>query len=216
MPEPSITPSGTPTQPAARLATALAFAQAVHRGTVRKGTTIPYLAHVMGVSVMVLEAEGTEDEAIAGLLHDTLEDGGNPEGIRAQIREGFGPRVLQIVEAMTDAAPGPGGTKPPWRPRKEAYVKHLAECDDAGIHRVCLSDKLYNLRATNDDFDEVGANVWERFNTGPAEQEWYYRSLGDVFAGGPLASSRAERAYQAQVRRLASALGKEHCRGANG
>ena len=117
---------------------------------------------------------------------------------------------------MTDAAPGPGGTKPPRRPRKEAYVKHLEECDDAGIHRVCLSDKLYNLRATNDDFDEVGADVWERFNTGPAEQEWYYCPLGDVFAGGPLADSGAGRAYQAQVRRLASALGQGHGRGANG
>ncbi len=95
-------------------------------------------------------------------------------------------RVLEIVEAMTDAAPAPGEKKPPWRPRKEAYVQHLAECGDEGIHRVCLSDKLYNLRATNDDLDEIGDALWERFNSGPQEQLWYYGALGEVFAGGPL------------------------------
>ncbi len=167
-----------------RLATALAFAEEVHNGVVRKGTDIPYLAHVMGVCVMVLEAGGDEDEAIAGLLHDTIEDGGDPEAIRARIVSEFGPRVLEIVNAMTDAAPAPGEVKPPWRPRKEAYVQHLAECDDEGIHRVCLSDKLYNLRATNDDLDELGGALWERFNSSPQEQLWYYGALGEVFAGG--------------------------------
>ncbi len=188
--------------PTSRLVAGLAFAEEVHNGVVRKGTDIPYLAHVMGVCVMVMEAGGDEDEAIAGLLHDTIEDGGDPEAIRARIVSEFGPRVLEIVNAMTDAAPAPGEVKPPWRPRKEAYVQHLAECDDEEIHRVCLSDKLYNLRATNDDLDELGDALWERFNSGPQEQLWYYGALGEVFAGGPLRGGRAERAYASELARL--------------
>ncbi len=190
-----------------RLVAGLAFAEEVHNGVVRKGTDIPYLAHVMGVCVMVMEAGGTEDEAIAGLLHDTIEDGGDPEAIRAHILSEFGPRVLEIVNAMTDAAPAPGEAKPPWRPLKEAYVQHLAECNDEGIHRVCLSDKLYNLRATNDDLDELGDALWERFNSSPQEQLWYYGALGEVFAGGPLRGSRVQRGYANELARLVAGVG---------
>jgi (p)ppGpp synthase/HD superfamily hydrolase len=194
------------TQPTSRLSSALAYAERVHAGVMRKDTNIPYVTHVMGVSVMVLEAGGTEDEAIAGLLHDTLEDGGDPDGIRSHILKEFGARVLEIVEAMSDATPGAGEKKAPWRPRKEAYIAHLSHCDDAGVHRVCLSDKLYNLRATNDDFDEIGDPVWKRFRTGPDEQLWYYSSLGDAFAGGPLSATRAEMAYRRELERLRRAL----------
>ena len=192
--------------PQTRLSLALSMAEEVHEGVVRKGTDIPYLAHVVGVSALVMEFGGNEDEAIAGLLHDTIEDGGDPTAIRAQILDQFGPRVLEIVEAMTDAAPEPGEEKPPWRERKEAYVAHLAGCDDAGVHRVCLSDKLYNLRATNSDLAEIGDAVWERFTAGAEGQGWYYAELGRAFSAGPLAGSAQQVAYAAEVVRLEQAL----------
>ena len=130
--------------------------------------------------------------------------------IRAQILDQFGPRVLEIVEAMTDAAPEPGEEKPPWRERKEAYVAHLAGCDDAGVHRVCLSDKIYNLRAINADFAEIGDQLWERFTAEPTKQLWYFGSLSDAFAAGRLAGTRAQQAFVAELnlmrRNVASGL----------
>ena len=185
--------------PPTRLALALSMAEEVHAGVTRKGTDIPYLAHVVGVSALVMEFGGNEDETIAGLLHDTIEDGGNPTAIRARILEEFGPRVLQIVEAMTDAAPEAGEVKPPWRERKEAYIAHLAQTDDAGVHRVCMADKLYNLRAINADFAEIGDRLWERFTASPTEQLWYFGALGDAFAAGQLSGTRAQATYVAQL-----------------
>ena len=189
-----------------RLCRAIAMAEEVHEGVTRKGTDIPYLAHVVGVSALVMEFGGNEDETIAGLLHDTIEDGGNPTAIRARILEEFGPRVLQIVEAMTDAAPEAGEVKPPWRERKEAYIAHLSETDDAGVHRVCMADKLYNLRATNSDLAEIGDAVWDRFKAGAEGQAWYYAELGRAFAAGPLGGSAQQVAYASEVRRLVQAV----------
>ena len=185
-----------------RLSQALAYAETVHAGVRRKGTDIPYLAHVVGVSAIVMETGGSEDEAIAGLLHDTLEDGGDPERMRGEIREQFGERVLKIVEVMSDATPVAGEQKPPWRARKEAYIAHLAACDDPGVHRVCMADKLYNLRAINDDLAEIGDELWERFKAPPEDQLWYFTALGEAFAAGPLGGSRAERGYGEELARL--------------
>jgi (p)ppGpp synthase/HD superfamily hydrolase len=185
-----------------RLTAALAYAEQIHAGVLRKGTTIPYLAHVAGVAVTVMENGGSEDEVIAGFLHDTLEDGGDPDRIRAEITALFGARVLQIVEAMSDATPAAGEQKPPWRARKEAYVAHLAACDDPGVHRVCMADKLYNLRAINNDLAEVGDQLWERFSAPPEDQLWYFTGLGEAFAAGPLGGTRAQRAYGAELERL--------------
>ena len=185
-----------------RLSQALAYAEKVHAGVMRKGTDIPYLAHVVGVSAIVMATGGTEDEVIAGLLHDTLEDGGDPERMRGEIREQFGERVLAIVEAMSDATPVAGEEKPPWRARKEAYIAHLAACDDPGVHRVCMADKLYNLRAINDDLAEIGDALWDRFNAPPEDQLWYFTSLAEAFSAGPLRGSRTERAFEEELGRL--------------
>ena len=190
-----------------RLSQALAYAENVHAGVMRKGTDIPYLAHVVGVSAIVMETGGSEDEAIAGLLHDTLEDGGDPERMRGEIRDQFGDRVLEIVEAMSDATPVAGEAKPPWRARKEAYVAHLAACADPGVHRVCMADKTYNLRAINDDFAEIGDELWERFNAPPEDQLWYFTALGEAFAAGPLGGSRTERAFEEELGRLRGNVG---------
>ena len=190
-----------------RLSQALAYAENVHAGVMRKGTDIPYLAHVVGVSAIVMETRGSEDEAIAGLLHDTLEDGGDPERMRGEIRNQFGDRVLEIVEAMSDATPVAGEAKPPWRARKEAYVAHLAACADPGVHRVCMADKLYNLRAINDDLANIGDELWERFNAPPEDQLWYFTALGEAFAAGPLGGSRAEQAFEEELGRLRGNVG---------
>jgi hypothetical protein len=127
-----------------------------------------------------------------------------------QLITGINWYLTEHHEAMTDAAPEPGEEKPPWRERKEAYVAHLAGCDDAGVHRVCLSDKLYNLRAINADFAEIGEQLWERFTAEPTEQLWYFGSLSDAFAAGRLAGTRAQQVFVAELnlmrRNVASGL----------
>src|SRR5437868_15522197 len=105
---------------------ALMLAASLHRDDVRKGTSIPYIAHLLGVCELVLSDGGDEDEAIAALLHDALEDHGDKMS-SSDLEQQFGPRVRRIVEGCTDTpAEYRGGPKPEWRPRKEAYIAHLA------------------------------------------------------------------------------------------
>ena len=158
---------------------AVRIAREAHATQVRKGTNIPYIAHLLAVAALVLEDGGDEEEAIAALLHDTIEDGGGQE-MRRQIRERFGGRVAAIVEACTDTDKNP---KPPWRERKRAYLHHLRHDDvPTGALRVSLADKLHNLRAIRGDLREVGGDLWKRFTTRcAADQLWYFRSLADIF-----------------------------------
>jgi (p)ppGpp synthase/HD superfamily hydrolase len=161
-------------------------ARQLHGGQRRKGTDIPYIAHLMSVAAIVLEDGGTEDEAIAGLLHDVVEDVGGREAL-GFIRERFGEHVAEIVLACSDADTFP---KPPWRGRKEAYLAHL-ETAPPEVLRVSLADKLHNARAILYDLRTVGDRLWERFTAASAgDQLWYYRSLAEVFRRrrpGPLA-----------------------------
>lgn len=156
---------------------AVAFAHSVHRGHLRKGTQIPYLSHLVSVSGLVLEAGGSEDEAIAGLLHDALEDQG-PRTSFEEIRDRFGEEVARIVRACSDTEQAP---KPPWRERKETYLKHLEQADPA-VLRVSLADKLHNARSIWTDLRTHGSQLWGRFNVGQEDQLWYYCSLASVFA----------------------------------
>jgi (p)ppGpp synthase/HD superfamily hydrolase len=173
----------------ARLDDAFALARRLHDGDLRKGTAIPYLAHLLGVCALVLVDGGDEDEAIAALLHDALED--HPEALsRPEIAERFGPRVLAIVEGCTDTPPDyAGGRKPPWRDRKVTYLAHVRAAPAASL-RVSLADKLDNARAILADYRVVGEAVWERFSAGGDEQLWYYRSLVEAYraagVAGPL------------------------------
>lgn len=159
-----------------RLADAAAFAFAAHADQVRKGTTIPYLSHLMSVAALVLEHGGTEDQAIAGLLHDAIEDVGAEQ--EALIAERFGPRVARIVRSCTDADVHP---KPPWRARKEAYVAHL---EHAGPDTLIVScaDKLHNARAIVADLRTHGIGVFDRFRGGLSGTMWYYTTLSEVFS----------------------------------
>ncbi|MCW2589529.1 MAG: metal dependent phosphohydrolase [Mycobacterium sp.] len=156
---------------------ALAYVAHLHRTQLRKGGDIPYLGHLLSVSSLVIEGGGTEPQAIAGLLHDAVEDqGGAP--ILAEIRAKFGDDVATIVDQCSDTDVVP---KPPWKARKEAYIAHLDTASDDTI-LVSLADKLDNARALLRDYRIVGAELWQRFSVNdPKEHLWYYRSLLEVF-----------------------------------
>jgi (p)ppGpp synthase/HD superfamily hydrolase len=169
-----------------RFRRALVFAFDLHGGQVRKGSKgIPYIGHLLGVTSIVIEDGGDEDEAIAALLHDGPEDQGGRATLE-RIRNEFGDRVAGIVERCSDTLDDP---KPPWRERKEAYLAHLEEAPDE-VLRVSLADKLHNARAILSDYREVGEGLWSRFNGTREESLWYYRSLVEIFVrrySGPLA-----------------------------
>lgn len=162
-----------------RFAQAVQYAIELHRTQVRKATSIPYVTHLFAVCSLVLEDCGTEDEAIAALLHDGPEDQGGA-AVLAEIRARFGDAVAGTVAGLSDAVPAPGEKKPPWRERKEAYIRHL-ESATASVLRVSLADKLHNARSILVDLGADGEAVWRRFNADRAEQAWYYRELLSVF-----------------------------------
>jgi (p)ppGpp synthase/HD superfamily hydrolase len=163
-----------------RFQEALHYAVQLHAGDVRKGTSTPYIAHLLSVCALVLEDGGDEEEAIAALLHDALED--HPmDTSREEIRQRFGARVLALVEACTDTPTDyRGGKKPSWRTRKETYLQHLATARPDEL-RIALADKLHNARATLADYRRIGDDLWKRFTVGKTEQLWYYRMLVDAF-----------------------------------
>jgi GTP pyrophosphokinase len=162
----------------ARFDEALLMATRHHRRQLRKGTDIPYVAHLLGVTSLVLEMGGTEDEAIGGLLHDMVEDGGGPAALE-EIRTRFGEDVARIVEANSDTDVEP---KPPWRTRKEAYIAAIADKRPDEL-RVSLADKLHNSRAILLDYRSHGEELWSRFKAGEGDSvQWYYRALHDAFA----------------------------------
>ncbi|MGH9721843.1 MAG: HD domain-containing protein [Bryobacteraceae bacterium] len=160
---------------------AFEYAAALHAGQQRKGSSTPYISHLMAVSALALEHGGGEDEAIAALLHDAVEDqGGAP--VLEQIRMRFGDAVAGIVEGCTDADTIP---KPPWRPRKEAYLAHLQNAPPS-VRLVSCADKLHNARSILCDYRQAGEAVWARFTGGRDQTLWYYRSLIVTFRnGGP-------------------------------
>jgi len=178
-----------PPQISPRLYQALEFTFKLHGRDSRKASPVPYLAHLLSVCALVQQDGGDEDEAIAALLHDALED--KPEETdRQEIRELFGERVVIIIDASIDVPPDyHGGAKPPWRLRKEAYLAHARSADPA-LLRVTIADKVDNARAILADYHRVGDNLWKRFRAGKQEQLWYYKSCLSAYesAGcqGPL------------------------------
>jgi len=160
-----------------RFVDALAFAMAAHGDQTRKGGDIPYVSHLLGVASLVLEAGGDEDMAIAGLLHDTIED---TDTTAADIEDRFGPRVAAIVAGCTDTDEHP---KPPWRARKELYLAHLrSPGTPPEVLTVSRADKLHNARGMVLDYRARGEVFWSPFNAGVEEQLWYLSSLVDIFS----------------------------------
>lgn len=149
----------------------------------RKGTKIPYISHLFSVSGIALEYGANEDEAIAALLHDAIEDSGEKKKgveVREEIRLLFGDKVVEIVNGCTDADVCP---KPPWRKRKDEYIEHLKNASPS-VRLVSAADKLHNAQCILKDYREIGEDLWHRFRGGKEGTLWYYRSLVDVFNSG--------------------------------
>ncbi len=165
-----------------RFIAALGVAARLHASQARKGTTIPYVAHLLGACAIALEFGADEDEAIAALLHDMIEDVEPTEAARAAVAA-FGPRVTAIVDACTDSDAHP---KPPWRARKEAYLASIGR-DDRSALLVSASDKLHNARAIVADLRRYGDALWARFNpeAGRTGHLWYYRELVRCYRANP-------------------------------
>lgn len=165
---------------------ALTMATQAHGNQIRKGTenaqglAVPYITHPVAVAALVVRYGGDEDQAIAGLLHDVLEDGGPQWAEPIQVQ--FGDRVLSIVQACTDGVPDAAGKKPPWKERKVAYLSHLSEStNDALLVSAC--DKLHNLSCIVADLSELGDAVFDRFTASKEQTIWYYTELAGTLTG---------------------------------
>lgn len=159
----------------ARFDRAFALAHELHRNQLRKGTDVPYIIHLMSVASLVADYGGSEDQVIAGLLHDAVEDqGGTPTAER--IRKEFGEVVHRIVMGCTDSVSDDPKVKAPWRERKEKYLAHLVEAP-AQMRLVSAADKIHNARAILADVHRGGLAVFTRFKGGLEGTLWYYRSL---------------------------------------
>ena len=168
-------------------ARALSFAFEQHSSQRRKGSGVPYVAHLLGVCSLALEHGADENEAIAALLHDAVEDQGGAKMLH-RIHQEFGEGVASIVEGCTDTDLQP---KPPWRQRKEAYLAHLPQAP-ASVRLVSAADKVYNARSILRDYRQIGEEVWQRFRGGREGTLWYYRSLAALFVKLGPASLAAE------------------------
>lgn len=159
-----------------RLRLALDYAAELHADQFRKGTDIPYLSHLLAVASFAMEYGGNEDEVIAALLHDAIEDQGG-EPTRVEIENRFGPVVAAIVKGCSDTDEMP---KPPWQSRKELYLSNLRH-HDASTRFVSACDKLHNARSILSDYHRIGDTVFDRFTGGKNGTLWYYRSLVEVY-----------------------------------
>lgn len=165
----------------------------LHNQQLRKSTNIPYIAHLMSVSALVLESGGTENEAIAALLHDAVEDqGGKP--VLAEIDRRFGGAVAKIVRGCSDSY---GHPKPPWKVRKQQYLERL-KSEESSVLLVSLADKLHNLRDILLTYRRERERTWERFNGGKEGTLWYYGQLVQIFAdkGHPELAVELSRTFQ--------------------
>ena len=170
-----------------RFTQAVDYARQVHIGK-RKGTQVPYMAHLLGVASLVMGENGhvpfavTEDMAIAALLHDAVEDEGGLPRLR-DIEAKFGKEVGDIVKGCTDSFEADSDKKQEWALRKASYIKRLHEERDEseGTLLVSAADKLYNARAILEDYRDIGAEVWKRFKRGREQQLWYFDELIKVY-----------------------------------
>jgi hypothetical protein len=215
-------PSGRAFDPV-RFARAAAYAAEAHGDQTRKGTDVPYVSHVLAVGALVLEHGGTTDQAIAGLLHDVVEDCGGEARAR-DVAAVFGSDVAELVLALSDATPEDPASKPPWRPRKLAYHAHLRDLVAAGSPAVLVSacDKLHNLRTIAEDLadDAVGLAVLDRFNAPDRVGTlWNYVTLVDLYreaAATGLIGPRLIRALDEALAPLVAAVGGTVARPAGG
>lgn len=192
MPTDGLSATGRPTPthpPGSRFVHAVQLVCDLHRNHTRKGTTAPYVSHLLGVASLLLEHGADEDVAIAGLLHDVIEDAdhlvgehGEPvtgEQVEALVEEHFGERVLRIVLGNTDTVDPAHRGPDDWTLRKTTYLDHLDDpgTSDDDVVLVSLADKVHNARALATDLERHGDAVWDRFNAGSSQAGWYYAEL---------------------------------------
>jgi (p)ppGpp synthase/HD superfamily hydrolase len=190
------------------LSDAVALAAAWHGAQTRKGTSVPYLSHLLQVAGLVLEHGGSIAHAVAGLLHDSLEDAppGERAGREREIEERFGTEVLAIVRACTDTGEEEhAARKRPWRARKEHHLSQLRHETPAAL-RVAACDKRHNLAAMLGDIRAVGLEVMNRFRGSPAEQLWYYGEMLALLRGR--IPTRLEQELDGLLRDLRAVLGE--------
>jgi (p)ppGpp synthase/HD superfamily hydrolase len=192
-----------------RLLEATSLAYEWHAGHTRKQSTIPYVSHLLQVKGLVLEHAGDTDQAIAGLLHDALEDAPDPESRRqreAHIQSRFGWDVLEIVLQCTDTQTDEAlETKRPWRERKERFLERLRSATDRSL-LVAACDKRHNLHALVWDVETHGTTYFQRFNADAQEQLWYFEQILDTLRGRiPDRLFREIESLVAHLRRLVDA-----------
>lgn len=161
-----------------RFASAMTYAYQVHSGQRRKGTGIPYIAHILGVTAIAMEYGADEDQSIGALLHDAAEDGGG-EATLAEIRARFGDAVADIVLGCSDSLVEDPEDKLPWQERKENYLAHL-EHASLSVCLVSAADKLHNVRSIIRDYHEHGEVIWDRFQGSRDGTLWYYETVADT------------------------------------
>ena len=180
-----------------RLIQAINTAAWAHRDHVRKGTDIPYVSHVVGVMHLVSQVTDDEDVLVAALFHDILED--VPEEYSPQrMAEEFGDRVVELVRGVTKDS-----SLSSWQDRSDAYLAHLREADDGSV-LISAADKLHNLLSIHADLDQLGDELWGRFNSGKERQLWWYRSVADLvqerLPGNPLGEELARQVERLEAR----------------
>jgi (p)ppGpp synthase/HD superfamily hydrolase len=161
-----------------RFRRALKQSAKLHERQTRKGSDVPYMAHLMHVSALVWEAGGSEDQAIAALLHDAVEDQGGPE-LLDELRERYGKRVARIVADCSDS--DGSGDKLPWGERKTEHLRHLENADAESL-LVVAADKVHNVESIIASLQEEGSSVWDRFNAPSEQQVWYYQCVWEILS----------------------------------
>jgi len=163
-----------------RFLKAFSIASTLHGNQLRKASQIPYIAHLLAVAALVLENGGTEDQAIAALLHDAVEDQGGLDTLN-KIRDEFGDYVADLVDGCTDSYTQP---KEEWKPRKLAYLEKLKNASD-DVLLISLADKVHNARSILRDLHITGENTWDKFKGKKSGTLWYYQSLAKTFDDAP-------------------------------
>jgi len=183
---------------------ALLYAGELHGRQRRKGSGIPFMAHLLGVAAIVLEDGGDEEQGIGALLHDAVEDHPRKGLTEQEIRDRFGARVHHIVMGCTEPDPHAleKGVKGPWEDRKARYIAQLRQAD-GDVLRVAAADKLYNARSIINDMRLVGDEVWHRFSVPREKTLWYYREVTEALrAALPRSPHRIVRELQGIVQAL--------------
>lgn len=162
-----------------RLSRAFALAEELHRDQTRKGSDVPYVAHLMAVAGIVAEFGGDEAQTVAALLHDAVEDQGGEETLR-RIRWSFGERVARLVLGCSDATTTP---KPPYWQRKQSFIRDARQAPP-DLKLIIAADKIHNLRSLRRDFRKCGPALWERFTKGREGILWYHKELAAALCDG--------------------------------